>query len=152
MIQKLIVPDYYREFHSIWSSCPDTCCGGWKIPIDEKTMKKYRALGRSGFDFHGAVDRRRRQIVMKDGSCPLLEKGLCRLHRDLGEAYLPGIYGEGRKRGRGSGVPSSLCPAYEGEKTDALNVILPGKASRTPPGYDSRHVPRHAAGNQPGQR
>lgn len=45
--------------------------------------------------------------------------------KERGEAYLPGIYGEGRKRGRGSGVPSSLCPAYEGEKTDALNVILP---------------------------
>lgn len=88
MIRTLIVPDYYREFHCIGSSCPDTCCGGWKIPIDEKTMKKYHALGRSGFDFHGAVDRRRRQIVMKDGSCPLLEKGLCRLHRDLGEDYL----------------------------------------------------------------
>ena len=88
MTRTIIVPDYYREFHCIGSRCPDTCCGVWEIPIDEKTMKKYCALERSGFDFHGAADRRKRQIVMKDGSCPLLEKGLCRIHRDLGEEYL----------------------------------------------------------------
>ena len=42
MIRTLIVPNYYREFHCIGSSCPDTCCADRGIMIDRASLKKYR--------------------------------------------------------------------------------------------------------------
>ena len=35
-------PNYYKEFSCIAGACPDTCCAGWQILIDDKTLKKYR--------------------------------------------------------------------------------------------------------------
>ncbi len=32
---KLIVPDYYTKFKCIASRCPDSCCIGWQIDVDE---------------------------------------------------------------------------------------------------------------------
>lgn len=29
-------PNYYKEFSCIAGSCPDTCCAGWQIMIDDK--------------------------------------------------------------------------------------------------------------------
>ena len=33
-------PNYYKEFSCIAGSCPDICCAGWQIVIDNKTLKK----------------------------------------------------------------------------------------------------------------
>lgn len=38
------VPDYYKEFHCIADRCEDTCCAGWQIVIDKKSLKKYKKL------------------------------------------------------------------------------------------------------------
>lgn len=35
-------PDYYNKFSCIAGDSPDTCCAGWQIMIDEKSLKKYR--------------------------------------------------------------------------------------------------------------
>jgi len=35
-------PDYYDKFKCIAGNCPDTCCAGWQIVIDEESMKKYQ--------------------------------------------------------------------------------------------------------------
>ena len=35
-------PHYYKEFQCIAGECPDTCCAGWEIAIDPKSLKKYR--------------------------------------------------------------------------------------------------------------
>ena len=35
-------PAFYKEFSCIAGSCPDTCCAGWQIMIDEKSLQKYR--------------------------------------------------------------------------------------------------------------
>ena len=35
-------PSYYKQFSCIAGACPDTCCAGWQIMIDDKSMKKYR--------------------------------------------------------------------------------------------------------------
>ena len=39
-----IYPEYYKEFKCIADKCPDTCCAGWKIMIDDKSLEKYRQL------------------------------------------------------------------------------------------------------------
>lgn len=38
------IPDYYKEFHCIADRCEDTCCAGWQIVIDKKSLKKYRKM------------------------------------------------------------------------------------------------------------
>ena len=38
---KVTVPDYYKDFKCIAGACEDTCCAGWQIVIDKKTLKKY---------------------------------------------------------------------------------------------------------------
>lgn len=35
------VPHYYRKFKCTADKCPDTCCAGWQIVIDEETLEKY---------------------------------------------------------------------------------------------------------------
>ena len=37
-----VYPDYYRQFTCIGGKCPDTCCAGWEIVIDDKTLEKYK--------------------------------------------------------------------------------------------------------------
>lgn len=37
------IPDYYHEFHCIAGDCEDTCCSGWQIVADPKSLKRYRA-------------------------------------------------------------------------------------------------------------
>lgn len=36
------VPDYYKEFHCIADACEDTCCAGWQIVVDKKSLKQYK--------------------------------------------------------------------------------------------------------------
>ncbi len=33
-------PHYYEQFSCIAGVCPDTCCAGWQIVIDEEAPKK----------------------------------------------------------------------------------------------------------------
>lgn len=37
-------PDYYNEFKCIADKCPDTCCAGWQIVIDDETLEKYKKI------------------------------------------------------------------------------------------------------------
>ena len=34
------IPHYYNRFQCMAGSCPDTCCAGWEIAIDPKSLKK----------------------------------------------------------------------------------------------------------------
>ena len=37
-----IYPDYYKKFQCIAEKCEDTCCAGWGIAIDGKSLEKYK--------------------------------------------------------------------------------------------------------------
>ena len=37
-------PDYYDSFQCVADKCPDTCCAGWQIVIDDESMEKYKKL------------------------------------------------------------------------------------------------------------
>ena len=39
-----VYPDYYRQFTCIGGECPDTCCAGWEIVIDDKPLKSIRNI------------------------------------------------------------------------------------------------------------
>ncbi len=38
------IPDYYKEFKCTADKCKDTCCAGWQIVIDEKSLAKYKKV------------------------------------------------------------------------------------------------------------
>ena len=38
------IPDYYKEFSCIADQCEDTCCAGWQIVIDKKTLASYKKI------------------------------------------------------------------------------------------------------------
>lgn len=38
------IPDYYKEFCCIADKCEDTCCAGWKIVIDQKSLAGYKKV------------------------------------------------------------------------------------------------------------
>ena len=83
-----IVPDYYKEFHCIANQCEDTCCAGWQIVIDKKTLKKYKNI--SG-EF-GKIIRKKvnwfEGTFCQDGEkrCAFLnESNLCELYLHEGE-------------------------------------------------------------------
>ena len=91
---KIVTPDYYSEFHCVGGECPDNCCIGWEIDIDDTTFEKYTSFtGKLG-------DKLRNNIVISDdGSrcfkltdnerCPFLnENNLCEIIIESGENSL----------------------------------------------------------------
>ena len=83
------VPAYFFNFKCIADRCRHSCCVGWEIDVDERTLARYRAL-------HGEMGDTVRESIeeTKDGAhfrlcaqerCPHLdEKGLCRIISTLG--------------------------------------------------------------------
>ena len=85
------IPDYYKEFKCTADKCEDTCCAGWQIVIDEKSLSRYRKV-RGAFkwriwrsvDWIGSVFRQD-----KEKRCAFLnEKNLCDLYTACGEKSL----------------------------------------------------------------
>lgn len=87
---KTIVPSYYSSFKCLAGACKNSCCIGWEIDIDDKTLAEYKKLPgdfgellRSNIDFaneaaHFKLDASER--------CPFLnESGLCDIILKLGE-------------------------------------------------------------------
>ena len=82
----IVYPDYYKDFSCVAGDCEDTCCAGWEIVIDPKSLRKY----------HESKTLKRRLLrdikwrkgtfrQCRDGRCAFLrEDGLCDLYRKLG--------------------------------------------------------------------
>ena len=86
-------PDYYKNFSCIADKCPDTCCAGWEIVVDEESHEKYKALKcryaekiRSLISVDSDGDR----VFTPCGNrCPfLLDSGLCEMYIELGHDFL----------------------------------------------------------------
>ena len=79
-------PHYYREFHCTADQCPDTCCAGWQIAIDQKSLKKYRRKkGILGNRLHNEIDWKNESFRQYKGRCAFLnEENLCDLFLEGG--------------------------------------------------------------------
>ena len=91
----ILVPDYYKRFKCIADRCADSCCIGWEIDVDARTLEKYRSLGALGDEILGNIELSADPPYIKldeCGRCPNLdERGLCRIISRLGEGYIPDI-------------------------------------------------------------
>lgn len=76
-------PDYLNNFRCLAGDCPDTCCGGWEIVIDEQTARRYEELdGPLGEKLRASMVREEGEICLKlqKGRCPMLtQDNLCAL-------------------------------------------------------------------------
>ena len=85
------IPDYYKEFQCIADKCPDTCCAGWQIVIDEQSLKRYKKIrGKFFLRVLSSIDWRKRVFRQdKEKRCAFLnEHNLCDLYSVCGEKSL----------------------------------------------------------------
>ena len=87
---RYVKPHYYDSFRCIADKCPDTCCAGWQIVIDEETLEKYsRVTGPFGNRLYASIDWREGIFRQKKGRCSFLnDENLCDLYKELGKGAL----------------------------------------------------------------
>lgn len=83
-------PHYYRKFRCTAAACTDTCCAGWQIMIDDKSLKKYKKIpGAFGNRMKNSVDWKEGSFLQYEGRCAFLnEENLCDLYAEAGEHML----------------------------------------------------------------
>lgn len=90
---KTTFPSYFKKFSCIADKCPDTCCAGWEIVVDNQSIERYSALKTDyGNKINSliATDADGDKIfVSSNGRCPfLLQNGLCEMYAELGHDAL----------------------------------------------------------------
>lgn len=80
-------PMYYKQFSCIGDRCEGTCCTGWKISIDPKTLSFYKKVrGPFAKRLKSGVNFKEKRFFTEKGSCPMLNsRGLCDIYMTLGE-------------------------------------------------------------------
>lgn len=81
------------RFGCLGAACPDSCCVGWDVVIDDDTAMKYRELSSALGDCvrsRMTVDEDGDTVFsLSDGRCPFLRKdGLCEIWKQAGEDTL----------------------------------------------------------------
>lgn len=83
-------PKYYPDFQCIAGSCPDTCCAGWQIVIDEGSLEKYSNIKSDfGTRLLNSIDWYQGTFEQYHRRCSFLnEEDLCDIYRELGPEAL----------------------------------------------------------------
>lgn len=90
---KVRIPHFYNEFSCAGSACPDTCCVGWLIEIDEEAYGRFMNMeGAFGEKIRKHIVTRedgRYFALNEDGRCVFLnEDNLCEMVIKAGEESL----------------------------------------------------------------
>ncbi len=83
-------PQYYDHFQCLAGSCPDTCCAGWQIVIDEQSMEKYSNVKTDfGIRLLNSIDWYQGTFEQCNRRCSFLnEENLCDIYQELGSEAL----------------------------------------------------------------
>lgn len=87
---RYIKPHYYEDFQCIADKCPDSCCAGWQIMIDEQTLEKYNQC-EDAFTarIKTSIDWEEGCFLQNNHRCAMLnENNLCDLITAKGEGWL----------------------------------------------------------------
>ena len=84
------VPEYYKKFKCLASDCPATCCAGWQIMIDDKSLKKYASCpGIFGNRLVNSINWEEERFKQYHSRCAFLnEQNLCDIHLEKGSDFL----------------------------------------------------------------
>ena len=79
-------PQYYDNFACIADRCPDTCCAGWQIVIDDISLENYGKIsGTFGERLQKSIDWEEGIFRQNQRRCAFLnQENLCDLYRELG--------------------------------------------------------------------
>lgn len=79
-------PQYYDNFTCIADRCPDTCCAGWQIVIDDISLENYGKIsGTFGERLQKSIDWKEGIFRQNQRRCAFLnQENLCDLYRELG--------------------------------------------------------------------
>ena len=82
---RYLKPHFYDKFVCTAGDCPDTCCAGWQIMIDEDSLKKYKTC-RGVWKTPAWVGQLERGcFCQNERRCAFLnEENLCDLYKALG--------------------------------------------------------------------
>lgn len=88
-----IYPDFFEKFTCVGNDCLNTCCGGWGITIDQKSIDYYNGLEDDFGQFiqqNLIPDKEMVCIKLNDQRrCPFLnEEGLCKIFIHYGEEHM----------------------------------------------------------------
>ena len=83
---RYLKPHFYDKFVCTAGDCPDTCCAGWQIMIDDDSLEKYRNVqGEFGKRLQGSINWEEESFCQKDRRCAFLnDENLCDLYKALG--------------------------------------------------------------------
>lgn len=129
-----VKPDFYDEFRCIAHECRHSCCLGWEIDIDGKSLQRFMAVDGDFGNYmrrNIALEPSPHFVLTEDERCPFLrDDGLCRMILRLGDEALcdicrehPRFYNElpGRlEAGLGLCCEEALRLLYEGRGHLAL--------------------------------
>lgn len=79
-------PHYYDKFSCTADQCPDTCCAGWQIVIDENSLEKYSNVsGDFGIRLLNSINWREGIFEQYEKRCSFLNaENLCDIYKELG--------------------------------------------------------------------
>lgn len=88
----IVYPSYYPEFHCLAGACRHSCCVGWEIDIDPRSLERYSRLpGPLGEELRRCISHEdTSHFILTEGErCPFLRgDGLCRLILSGGQELL----------------------------------------------------------------
>ena len=88
---KEYILSYYPDFKCIAGECKHTCCAGWEMNIDEKSLSRYMGNETAfSYTLKKGINLKKSQFKTdKSGKCAFLNKdGLCEIILNLGEESL----------------------------------------------------------------
>ena len=83
---RYLKPHHYDKFVCTAADCPDTCCAGWQIMIDEDSLDRYgKEPGEFGKRLRNSIDWEEECFYQNNSRCAFLnDKNLCDLYKELG--------------------------------------------------------------------
>lgn len=87
---RYVRPDYFDDFRCTADKCPDTCCAGWQIMIDDESLEKYgKDKSPFGSRLLNGIDWSDGSFAQYQGRCSMLnEQNLCDLVIQKGDGWL----------------------------------------------------------------
>ena len=83
---RYVKPDFFDTFSCTADKCPDTCCAGWQIMIDEESLDRYAEVkGAFGKRLKNSIDWEEGAFYQNNRRCAFLnDQNLCDLYIALG--------------------------------------------------------------------
>ena len=126
---RYLKPYFYDQFVCTAGDCPDTCCAGWQIVIDEDSLERYgNEKSEFGKRLRNSIDWEEECFYQNNRRCAFLnDENFCDLYKALG--------------------PDSLCDTcrlyprhteeYEGLRELSLSLSCPGRSEILMPVHSS---------------